>query len=352
MNSVGAGEELFSNGSDKPGALPLLRIGEMRMYNNVKLDKALYSITGKSFTKALTEMDPDENYAGTELAGLDAFERQLKRFDIKVAGEGCDRVEKFFATAESAVLFPEYVRRMIKKGMNEASIIGEIAAASTYTDGMDFRGMSVVVNGTDSGVAQGGTLPETTVRLAASAQALTKYARKLNCSYESIRKQRLEAFGVILKGLGAQLSRAVNKLAVTTLMTGVTPEEIAGDSISYADLAAFWASMGDHDMNVMVCGPDVMAKILALDEMKLCVSDFMSSGRVKTPYGVTIVKCAAIADGKVIGLDSSCAAEMVYGTDVIVDYDKLISTQCDEVACSVTVGFSKLMGDAVKVLAT
>ncbi|MBR6874304.1 MAG: hypothetical protein IKN17_12440 [Ruminococcus sp.] len=322
------------------------------MYNNVKLDKSLYSITGRSFTEALAQLDPDENYTGTELASLDAFERQLKRFDIKVSGSGCDRVEKFFTSRESAVLFPEYVRRMIRQGMNEASILGDVAAATTYTDGLDFRGLTVTVSGSDTGVSEGGTMPSTTVRLASSAQTLTKYARKLNCSYESIKKQRLEAFGVILKGLGAQISRAVNKLAVTTLSTGVTPSSISGASLTYADLAAFWASMGDYDMNVMICNADVMAEILALDEMKYCVSDYMSSGRVKTPYGVTIVKCSGVASGKILGIDSSCAAEMVYGTDIVVDFDKLISAQCDEIACSVSVGFSKLTGGAVKLLAT
>ena len=78
------------------------------MYNNIKLEKGLYSITGKTFTQALAELDPDANYENTELKGLDAFERQLKRFDIKVKGANSDRVEKFFISTESAVLFPEY----------------------------------------------------------------------------------------------------------------------------------------------------------------------------------------------------------------------------------------------------
>ncbi|MBR6102994.1 MAG: hypothetical protein IKP95_11235 [Ruminococcus sp.] len=320
------------------------------MYNNIKLDKSLYSITGKSFTEALTALDPDENYAGTELSSLDAFERQLKRFNIRISGPDCDRVEKFFANAESAVLFPEYVRRSIKQGMNEASILPEIIAAVTYTDQIDFRGLTVTSTGTDTGVDQRGSLPVTTVVLASEPKALTKFARKLSCSYESVRKQRLEAFGVILRSLGAQLSRAVNKLALDDLSYGITPSQIAGASITYADLAAFWASMSDRDMTTMVCSPVVMAEILALDEMKLCVSDYMTSGKVKTPYGVTIVKSSAVADDTVIGIDKSCAAEMVCGTDVIVDFDKLISSQCDEIAASVTVGFSALTSGAVKVL--
>lgn len=322
------------------------------MYNNVKLEKGLYSITGKTFTQALEQLDPDENYTGTELSALDAYERQLKRFDIKVSGKNSDKVEKFFASTESAVLFPEYVRRTIKQGMEEASILSDVVAAVSYTDGMDFRGLTVTKNGSDTGVAQGGEMPSSTVRLASSAKTLTKFARKLSCSYESIRKQRLEAFGVILKSLGAQISKAVNKLAVTELSSGVTPSSISGSSITYADLAAFWASMDENDMTTMICTPALMAQILALDEMKFCVSDFMSSGRVKTPYGVTLVKSSAVDGTKAIGIDKTCAAEMVFGTDVVVDFDKLITTQCDEISCSVTVGFSRLTDGAVKILST
>ena len=51
-------------------------------YDNLKLEKGLYT-TGKSFTQALEQIDPSENYAGTPLEGLDAYQRQLKRFDIK-----------------------------------------------------------------------------------------------------------------------------------------------------------------------------------------------------------------------------------------------------------------------------
>lgn len=320
------------------------------MYTDVKLEKGLYSITGKSFTKALSELDPDSEYKGTDLEQLDAFERQLKRFDIKVSGSGCDRVEKFFLSTESAVLFPEYVRREIKAGMDSASILPEVTAAVTYTDSIDFRALTVTTSGTDTGVAQMGALPVTTVKLADSASALTKFARKLSCSYESIRKQRLEAFGVILRSMGAQISRAINTKLANTLKSAGAQSTYTG-SITYAALASFWASMKTFDMDVMLCPPAMMADILALDEMKYCVSDFMSSGKVVTPYGVTIVKCPDLTAGTAIGIDSKCAAEAVYGTDVIVDFDKLISTQCDEVAASIMCGFSVLSSGAVKVLA-
>ena len=75
------------------------------MYNDIKLEKGLYNLAGKSFIQVLEERDPDENYDGTPLSNLDAFERQLKRFDIKISGENCDKVEKFFVTTESAAFF-------------------------------------------------------------------------------------------------------------------------------------------------------------------------------------------------------------------------------------------------------
>ena len=322
------------------------------MYTDIRLEKGLYSITGKTFTQALSELDPDSAYENTELKGLDAFERQLKRFDIKVKGANSDRVEKFFLSTQSAVLFPEYVRRAIKAGMNEASILSQVAATVTYTDSMDFRGLTVTSDGESDVVAQCGELPVTTVKLAASSSALTKFARKLSCSYESVRKQRLEAFGVILRNLGAAIARDVNGLCMAQITSGITPSHIAGDEITYADLAAFWSSMSEFNMTTMVCKPETMAKILGLEQMKYCVGDYMTSGMVKTPYGVTLVKCSQLESDVAVGIDNSCAVEAVFGTDVVVDFDKLISTQCSEIACSVTVGFSKLTDGAVKVLDT
>ena len=83
----------------------------MAFYDNLKLEKGMYNSGNKSFTQVLEELDCSKNYEGTELEGLDAYQRQLKRFDIKVGGRSSDAVEKFFQTSDSAALFPEYVTR-------------------------------------------------------------------------------------------------------------------------------------------------------------------------------------------------------------------------------------------------
>ena len=108
------------------------------MYQNVTLEKGLYHLTNKSFVQALEGLDPSGQYAETPLAGLDAYERQLKRFDIRISGPQCDRVEKFFTSTESAVLFPEFVRRAIRQGM-DASMLSEITAVETHTDSSQYE---------------------------------------------------------------------------------------------------------------------------------------------------------------------------------------------------------------------
>lgn len=67
----------------------------MAMYENITIEKGMYGVRGKSMTQVLEQLDPTENYNGTPLSGLDAFQRQLKRFDIKVSGANSDAVENF-----------------------------------------------------------------------------------------------------------------------------------------------------------------------------------------------------------------------------------------------------------------
>lgn len=74
----------------------------MANFENITIEKGMYQQKGKTLTDVLETLDPSENYKGTALSNLDAFSRQLKRFDIKVNGSGSDCVEKFFQSSDSA----------------------------------------------------------------------------------------------------------------------------------------------------------------------------------------------------------------------------------------------------------
>ena len=81
-------------------------------FDNLKLEKGMYNEAGRTFTQVLEREDPSEQYKGTALEGLDAYQRQLKRFDIKVKGAGSDVVEKFFSTTSEPVPFTLISKRL------------------------------------------------------------------------------------------------------------------------------------------------------------------------------------------------------------------------------------------------
>ena len=138
----------------------------MATFENINIEKGMYQTKG-GLTEALEKLDPSENYVGTSLEGLDAFSRQLKRYDIRVSGRGSDCVEKFFQTSNSAALFPEYVSRAVRQGMERADILPNLVATVTDIEGMDYR--SIVSAPTDDEkslkiVGEGAAIPQTTVR--------------------------------------------------------------------------------------------------------------------------------------------------------------------------------------------
>ena len=191
-------------------------------YENLKLEKGMYAQSGKSFSRVLESLDPSENYRGTALEGLDAFQRQLKRFDIHVKGAGSDMVEKFFHTTDSAVLFPEFVSRVVRQGM-ESDILPEITATTTNFDGMDYRTIASVPTDDDKAlrrVEEGVVLPTTAIRTQENLVKLHKRGRMLVASYEAIRFQRLDLFSVTLRQIGAYIARMHLDDAVQVLMNG------------------------------------------------------------------------------------------------------------------------------------
>ena len=188
----------------------------MSNFETIKLDKGLYT-SGKGFTAALEQIDPSENYKGTALEGLDAFERQLKRFNIKLHGAGSDCVEKFFQTTDSAALFPEYIARAVRKGLEEADLLPYIVATKTDINGMDYRTITSVPTAEEKELketAEGAAIPETVVHTQENLVKLKKRGRMLVASYEALRFQRLDLFTVTLRQIGAYIARTQLKDAV------------------------------------------------------------------------------------------------------------------------------------------
>ena len=286
-------------------------------FDNLRLEKGMYNEAGRSFTQVLEREDPSEQYKGTALEGLDAYQRQLKRFDIKVKGAGSDAVEKFFATSQSAVLFPEYIARSVRQGMEEANLLPHITAAVTRFDGMDYRSIASVPDDDQRAlrwVEEGAAIPQTQVKTQENLVKLHKRGRMLVASYEAIRYQKLDLF--------------------------------------YDELVDFWGQFEPYEMNTLLVSGDMMRQMLKLEEFQnpLTGLNFQGTGRLDTPLGAALLRTSALGGGTLIGLDRRYALEMVQGSDVLVEYDKLIDRQLERAAITSISGFAKLFTGAAKVL--
>ncbi|SFP19164.1 phage major capsid protein, HK97 family [Oscillibacter sp. PC13] len=337
-------------------------------YENIKLEKGMYGQSGCTFAQTLEKLDPSEHYRGTPLEGLDAFQRQLKRFDIKVKGAGSDMVEKFFHTTDSAVLFPEFVSRVVRQGLEEESILPAITATVTQFDGMDYRSIASVPSEEEKElkrVEEGASIPETTIRTQENLVRLHKRGRMLVASYEAIRFQRLDLFSVTLRQIGAYIGRmhlqdaiAVivdgdgNNNAAKSFQVGTKPISGTAGTLTYDALLEFWSQFDPYTMNTMLVGGDVMLSMLKLDEFQnpLTGLNFQGTGTLTTPLGAQLLRTSAMPAGTLIGLDKSYALEQICGSEITVEYDKLIDRQLERAAITSISGFAKLFPEASKVL--
>lgn len=329
-------------------------------FDNVRLEKGLYS--GGNFASALSSVDPDENYKGTQLEGLDAFQRQLKRFDIKVNGPSGDVVEKFFSTSQSSVLFPEFVSRAVKTGMMEADILPDIVASTTVINSPDYRSLSLITPDEDKElkrVAEGAFIPEASIRTKDNLVTLKKRGRALTASYEAIKYQKIDVFATALRQIGRSIAKSLLKDAVEVLENGDGNGNAASvintataNTLDYADLIKFWNSFDPYEMNTIIASPDMMAKILGLSEFRDAAAGltFHSSGKMITPFGAKLLRSGTVGAKKLVGLDKTAALEMVKAGDIVTEYDKLIDRQLDRAVISLTAGFSKICDDSAVIL--
>ncbi|MBE6875144.1 MAG: hypothetical protein E7496_00190 [Ruminococcus sp.] len=323
----------------------------MYQYETIKLEKGMYHLTNKSFLQALEDADPSLQYANSPLAGLDAYERQLKRFDIRVSGNNCDRVEKFFTTTESAVLFPEFVRRAVTQGMQE-SVLSEITAAVSKCESNKYQGCELTDTASYTTTTAGSALPVSSILESSSVITLEKYGRNIQASYEAIRQQRLDVFAIMLRRVGKRLADSLVSKAVTVLKTAANTQTnkiaMKGDSLAYSDLADLYGEFKSFNMKVMLASPSVMAEILVMNQMLEISSQDVTE--IRLPFGTKLINCPQLDDTTILGLDNEFALEQIQSSDIILETDKLIDSQLDSMTVSVNISFRTLMDDTVKML--
>lgn len=323
-------------------------------FETIRLEKGMYNVPG-GITAALEQLDPSENYKDTPLAGLDAYQRQLKRFDIKVAGSNSDVIAKFFSTTDSAALFPEFISRAVATGITGENLLPEIVATTTHIDSIDYR--SIVSDISDDAkalqeVAEGAAIPETSVSTRETLVTLKKRGRMLTASYEALKFQRLDLFTVTLKQIGAYIARQQFNDAVEVLKADAPGITADGTTLSYAELISLWNGLDPYQLNGMIVSPNMVKALLNLPQFQNPDTgiNFAGTGRLTTLMGARMFKSDKVDDQTILGFDKNYALEMVVAQDVTVDYDRLIDRQLERAAITTIAGFSKIFNEAVLTL--
>ena len=328
----------------------------MANFENIKLDKGLYR-TKKGFLAELESVDPSENYKGTSLEGLDAFERQLKRFDIKINGKNSSTIDKFFQTTDSAVLFPEYVTRTIRESIAQANNLDDIVAAKTNIEGLDYRSIALTPSKDDlelKYVNEGAFIPETEIKTQENHIKLHKRGRAIVASYESLRFQRLDVFNVMLRQIGMAISQNLFEDAINTLIMGdgnnnAIDKTVAGKALTVDDLTKAVVSLYPYDATTIITSPEFASKVCLSELFAGKDKNFATNGTYETPFGAKIVSYRRPKD-YIIALNKNFALEMVTAGDIMVDSDRLIDRQLERTAITQIAGFAKISKEASKMV--
>lgn len=302
-------------------------------YNEINLIKEMYDIPNKTLSDILTELDPDSGYNElNDLRGLDAYERQLKRFDIKVRGNKCDQVNKFFQSDKSLILFPEYIRRTIRKGIGNALIIPYISAVEVCLPDAEERGQYTFSVDIDD-----------THQILIQIANLTDFVKELACSCHLIRQLSIETFGVILKNMGFVIAREINDRCVKHIKNKNLYNPISIKGITIDGLIGFINSV-KANITTIICDPKTYNKIIAFPEIMNHIT-LDKNNIVKTPLGITIIKSNALSN-EIIGLDKTTGLEISYESKDIVNSNELMSTDFGKISYSIKIGFNKIAEDS------
>jgi hypothetical protein len=301
----------------------------MSNFDSITLEKGMYE--AGNLSDVLESMDPSENYCGTTLQDLDAFSRQLKRFDIKVSGNSSDTVEKFFATSNSAVLFPEYVRRCVQIGIDENSVVQDLVANTIDANGMDYRSVY-----TESDNKQA------SLRMRTYHDLVTrrKCGRNLNTAYEPLRFQRISTLTKVLQQIGCYIAKCQLVAAVELLNDCECIGKHNIRSIITKFTKSLYAKNG-YKLSTMICSSSELESLQKYLGSAITLKDNnYYCGDTK------IIICPNMPYPVIVGMDNRFALEMVRFGPVHVDYERLIDKQFENTGIYSFFGYSLLCPDA------
>ncbi|MCD0165257.1 hypothetical protein [Deinococcus sp. 12RED42] len=305
---------------------------------------------------------------------VDAFQQLVAAAGIRTKGEFANTGGAFLDDPSNRVLFPEYVVREYRDAERDAVNVlqaSDIVSTRIGIDGNAYR-TGVIAEGQEKDlefgrVAQLGEMAVYQILLADKAVNGQKYGGVLRMSYESIRRARLPILGRYIAKVARAQGRRKAKQALNTALNGdgngnPAPASAAAATatLTLADIIALQMD-GLRDgvqFTGLVGDAATMAQVLALDiftaaNATTSGADFRDNGN--WPRVLGMMPKLAMADSalegskKLLAFDQRNGLEEFYenGSE-LVESEKIITSQFENIVISEVVGWAKPDADAFR----
>jgi hypothetical protein len=330
----------------------------MPIFEKISLSKEWFE-EGKKNGLTFSEIMEREGKKAAKFAEdskLNVLQQQLAARNLQLSGAHAALVDDFFKTEDNRLLFVETLNQFVKLGMLEelASFVGltELVATSTGIDGTLYEDAEVDVEnstGTAKRVAESAEFPTVSIKFKEKALKLHKIGYKIAVSYEAMRRMKLNVFGVTMKVLGRNITKAKVGIAVDVLINGdgnsnpiSSINAATPGTLAYADIVNLEEDFANFEPNLMIATKALRVAYRNLSEYK----DKNGPAMPEPPK-----KCSDVPAGKIIALDTKASLEEVYEKGgSMVEYDKIITKQINEAVVSEVSGYSKLFTEASRML--
>lgn len=355
--------------------------------NDIKMSLAIYrdaNDKGLTVSQYLEMLDPSDEYGPDE--ELDAFGRQIKKINENLAAMGkspiilnsdhkagmyASKVEAFYQTEESAVIFPEWINRTARQALVADDILNEMIAIRTPIDSNAYRTIYFTHDAKAASkkrVTEGAEIPVTEMKTSENTIKLHKYGRRLKATYEAIRRERLDKISLMIEAIMKQAGIDRAAAAYDVLINGDGNNNAATNynrsdlttaaDLDYAGWASFLFEFYPYQMTAIIGGKAELVGFLTMaapnvDPIRLIeqlrfgqsTSQGTMAQNIFNNYRIIYLPNAVAS--KLVGFDKRYALEMIseIGSD-ITETQRIISSQWEEIVISEVDGFGVFLPDS------
>lgn len=307
------------------------------------------------------------NVTNSQGEPVDAFKQILAAAGIRTKGEFAQTGDAFLSDPNNRVLFPEYVVREYRDAERDAVNvlqISDLVSVRVGIDGTAYR-TGIITSGQEKDlefgrVAELGEMPVYTIRLSEKAVNAYKYGGVLRLSYEAIRRTKLPILSRYIGKISRAQGRRKVKQALNVALNGDGNQNpapasapAAGTKFTLEDIIALQMDglRNGVQFSILTADSADLAAILGLEVFTGATStaagaDFRDTGRWPNILGMAprmaMADSALEGSKKMLAIDTANGLEEFYenGSE-IVESERLITSQFENVAISENVGYAK-----------